>query len=249
MPKIFETWTVLPHGPLEQIDDGILTVAGDIPMPLGNFPRRMTVVRLTEGRVAIFSAIALPDEDMARIEQLGCPAFLIVPNPGHRLDAKAWKQMYPQIQVIAPPGARKAVSEVVPVDWTGDDLDDPDVHFWVVPGTDQMEGALTVQRDSGTTLVCNDIIGHVRHPHGVGAHVMARLFGYGVSEPQVPRTARRHIKDPDALADQLDEWAHTLDLKRIIVSHGEPITEDPAETLSRLAAQLHTERGVGPQIS
>ena len=46
MPKILEKWTVLPHGPLQSIDDGILTVTGDIPMPLGNFPRRMTVVRL-----------------------------------------------------------------------------------------------------------------------------------------------------------------------------------------------------------
>ena len=60
MPKIHETWTVLPHGPLREIDDGILTVTCDIPMPLGNFPRRMTVVRLARKRTSIFSAISLP---------------------------------------------------------------------------------------------------------------------------------------------------------------------------------------------
>jgi hypothetical protein len=238
MPKTFEHWTVLPHGPLQEVDDGIVTVAGDIPMPLGNFPRCMTAVRLRSGRCAIFSAIALPDAELARIEALGRPSVMIVPNPGHRLDAHSWKEMYPDIRVLTPPGARAAVSEVVPVDSTEDDLDDPEVHFQVVPGTDDSESALTVHRPSGTTIVCNDIIGHVRHPHGVGAHIMARLFGYGVSRPKVPRTVRRYIKQPAALAAQLREWARIADLKRVIVSHGEPITHEPAETLERLAAEL-----------
>jgi hypothetical protein len=238
MPKTLDTWTVLPHGPLEQIDDGILSVAGDIPMPLGNFPRRMTAVGLSGGRAAIFSAIALPDEELARIEALGKPAVLLVPNPAHRLDAKAWKLCYPDIRVVTPPGARAAVEEVVPVDSTTDDLDDDEVHFRVVPGTDERESALTVHRRSGMTLVCNDIIGHVRHPHGIGAQIMARLFGYGVSGPSVPRTAHRHITEPRALAQQLHEWAQIPDLRRIIVSHGDPITDDPARTLDRLAEQL-----------
>ena len=239
MPRTFEHWTVLPHGPLQEIDDGIVTVAGDIPMPLGHFPRRMTAVRLSGGRSAIFSAIALPDEELAQIEALGRPAVMIVPGPLHRLDAASWKEMFPDIRVIAPPGALAAVSEVVPVDSTGDDLDDPEVHFQVVPGTDGSESALTVQRPSGVTLICNDIIGHVRHPHGVGAQLMARLFGFGVSRPSVPRPVRRHLKEPAALAAQLHEWAQMPDLKRVIVSHGDPIT-DPAETLERLAAELES---------
>ena len=39
MPKVHDSWTVLPHEPIESIDEGLLTVAGDIPMPLGNFSR------------------------------------------------------------------------------------------------------------------------------------------------------------------------------------------------------------------
>ena len=44
MPKFHTEWTVFPHGPVEMIDDGILTVQREIRMPLGRFPRRMTVV-------------------------------------------------------------------------------------------------------------------------------------------------------------------------------------------------------------
>ena len=59
MSKVNEEWKVGPHGPLERLDDGLLTVAGEIRMPLGNFPRRMTVIALDGGRSAIWSAIPL----------------------------------------------------------------------------------------------------------------------------------------------------------------------------------------------
>lgn len=237
MPKIHDHWTVLPHGPLREIDDGILTVAGDIPMPLGNFPRRMTVVRLARKRTAIFSAIALPEPQMQRIEEMGKPAFLIVPNPAHRLDAKIWKARYPQIKVLTPPGARRDVEEVVPVDLTEDKLGDSAVDFVVVAGTKQRESALVVRRPGGTTLIVNDIIGNVRHPHGLGAKLMARLFGFGVNGPRVPRPVRRQFA-PKPLARQLRDWAALPDLKRIIVSHGDPIGNDPAGVLERIAAGL-----------
>ena len=238
MPKIHEAWTILPHGPLGEIGDGLLTVTGQIPMPLGNFPRRMTVVRLKGGRTAIFSAIALPGAQMERIEALGRPAVLIVPNAAHRLDAKIWKQRYPDIAVLAPPGARAAVEEAVPVDATEDVLADPDVRFHLVAGMKESEAALTVRRADGTTLILNDVIGHVRHPHGIGARIMARLFGFGVHGPRIPRPIKRHIAHPATLARQLRGWAGIEDLRRIIVSHGEMITKNPAATLNRIAAEL-----------
>jgi hypothetical protein len=238
MPKILQEWTVRPHGELQEIDDGLLTVAGEIHMPLGNFPRRMTVIRLTGGRTAIWSAIALDEPSMQRIEAMGRPAIMIVPNPGHRLDSRIWKQRYPDIQVLAPPGGKEAIEEAVPVDATHDIFGDPDVSFIVVAGTEDMESALMLKRASGTTLITNDIIGHVTHPHGIGANIMARAFKYGVHEPQVPSTIKRYIKDPAALARQMRRWAEIPDLVRIIVSHGDPITDDPAGSLNRLADKL-----------
>lgn len=238
MPAILEKWEVQPHEELVEIDDGILTVAGEIRMPLGNFPRRMTVVRLGGALTAIYSAIALNDREMARIEAMGRPAFLIVPGDGHRMDAKIWKDRYPDIRVIAPPGARTAVAEVVAVDATDDILEDPDVSFQTVPGTGQHEAALVIKRPGGTTLVTNDVIGNVAHPHGIGAQIMGRLMGFGVSEPQVPRVVKhRVIDDPAALAAQFRDWADMDALRRIIVSHGDPI-ENPREVLHTLAKKL-----------
>lgn len=238
MTKFNTEWTVGPHGPLETFDDGLLSVAGEIVMPLGRFPRRMTLVKLRDGGVVVWSAIALAEPQMREVEALGNPRFLVVPNPGHRLDARIWKDRYPDLVVVAPAGAVELVSEAVPVDDTRGDFGDPDVEFVTVAGADAAESALIVRRPAGTTLITNDIIGHVTHPHGLGANIMARLFDYGVHEPSVPRTIRRFIKDEQALAGQLRAWADLPDLKRIIVSHVDPITEAPAEVLKRLAAEL-----------
>jgi len=240
MPDILEKWEVQPHEALVKADDGILTVAGEIRMPLGNFPRRMTVVRLRSGHTAIYSAIALNEAEMARIEAMGRPAFLIVPGDHHRLDARIWKDRYPDVQVIAPPAAKEAVEEAVPVDATSDILDDPEVKLVIVPGLEGHEAALEVRRAAGLTLVTNDIIANVAHPHGVGAHIMARLFGFGLSEPQVPRPVKRGmiVADKLALAAQFDAWAADPQLRRIIVSHGDVIEANAANVLRTLAEAL-----------
>ncbi len=116
MPKPFTEWTVLPHSKLSRLDDNLLSVTGDLAMPVGDFPRRMTVVRLHDGRLVVYSAIALDEAEMRALEAFGEPSFLVVPNGIHRMDAKIWKDRYPQLRVIAPAGVKKQVAEVVPVD-------------------------------------------------------------------------------------------------------------------------------------
>ena len=147
MTRPNENWNVLPHGKLTPIDDGMLTVEGRIKMPLMDLPRRMTVVRLHDSRLVVWSAIALDDAAMATFEAFGRPAFLVVPNDHHRLDAKAWKNRYPELKVIAPEGAREKIADVVAVDTTSPDFGDPGVTFVTVPGTRAHEAALVVRRE------------------------------------------------------------------------------------------------------
>ena len=48
----------------------------------------------------------------------GAPTYSIVPGDLHRMDAKIWKDRYPEIMVVAPAGIRQRVEKVVPVDQT-----------------------------------------------------------------------------------------------------------------------------------
>jgi hypothetical protein len=237
MPAPHLTWTVLPHGDLTPVDDGVLTVVGKIRMPMGHLDRRMTVVRLADGDLVIFSAIALEEEGMEQVEALGAPAFLIAPDAMHRLDIGIWKDRYPDARVIAPVGARDKVAEIAPVDEVFD-FGDPDVTLIDVAGTEQQELALEIRRADGLTLVLNDVVGNIRDARGLSGAFL-KLTKFAGDEPQVPRPVEmKMIKDKPALAAQFRAWAARPDLKRILVSHGEIIAEDPSGALNRLADSL-----------
>ena len=238
MPGNLEDWTVLPHDPPRQVTDDILTVVGEIGMPLMTLPRRMTVVRLKDGRLAIFSAIALDEAEMRRLEAFGAPAFLIVPNDHHRMDAKIWKDRYPELTVIAPPGSREAVEAAVPVDSTEGDFGDPSVRLVIVPGTGEREAALEVRRPGGLTLVINDVIGNIRDARGFGGWLLKRM-GFAGDEPHLPAPVRlAMVEDKAALRRQFLAWANDPALRLILVSHGQPIEGDPQGALKALAETL-----------
>jgi hypothetical protein len=238
MTKVHDHWTVLPHGPVTSVDEGILTVTGAIHMPLVDLERRMTVVRLAGGGSVITSAIALEEAAMGQIEAWGSPRFLIVPGDAHRLDAKAYKQRYPALTVIAPEGARARVAQAVPVDATSADFGDPAVTMQTAAGTGGHEAALLVRRASGTTLILNDLIGNLRRKDGVEGWIL-HMLGYGSDAPVIPTATKMMlIKTKDELRGQLLEWAAIPDLKRILVSHGDPIESDPSGVLRELAGTL-----------
>ena len=238
MTKSYDRWTVSPHGPLTEVDDGILTVVGVIKMPLMQLPRRMTVVLLADGRLVIWSAIALNEQGMAKLQAFGRPAFLIVPNSKHRLDLKAWKARFPQAQVVAPRGARDKVAEIVPVDASDPSFGDSAVQFLAVAGTDERESAMLVRRAKGTTLVMNDLIGNIRDAHGLGGWLLRKMKFAGPS-PQVPAPVKiAMLKDPAAFRAQLLQWSKIEGLRRILVSHGDPIEPNAAQALRDLVASL-----------
>lgn len=237
MTKPFTEWTVLPHGKLVRIDDNILSVVGDLHMPIGDFPRRMNIVRLSDGKLVIFSAIALDEAEMTAVESFGRPSYLIVPSEIHRMDAKIWKERYPDLIVIAPSGARDRVEQIVHVDQTTASFDDPDVQLVIVAGTQQGDVALQVRTATGTTLIVNDVIWNVEPRPGLAGRLF-KLLGLTKPEPQVPKVVRlRTIKDKAAFRDQLERWAK-LDIDRIIPSHGAIVTQDPSATLHHLAEKL-----------
>ncbi|MCC6828886.1 MAG: hypothetical protein IT550_11745 [Novosphingobium sp.] len=246
MAAFLTEWTVRSHGDLVQLDTGLLAVEGVIPMPLGNFPRRMTVIGLAGGGLAIWSAIALREPEMRRLEALGQPEWLIVPGAAHRLDAHIWKQRYPHLRVLCAPGAAQAVAEAVPVDATGDPFRDSALRFVTVPGTGAREAALLVRHGPRVTLIVNDIIANVRHPRGLGTRIMTRLLGFGIDGPRVPRFARRFfLDDPVAMAGALRGWAGEPGLARIVPAHGDVIETDPHAALLRIACDLDGRRAAG----
>ena len=235
MPKCHQTWTVLRHGGIQKVTENIWCVEGSLPGP--PIPRTMTIVRLADGRLIIHSAVALNDASMREIEAWGRPSFLVVPGIGHRLDAKIYKDRYPAVVVMCPPGARKNVEEVLRVDRTDIDFGDPNVVWETLDGTGGREGALTVRSSAGTTIILNDTMMNMAPIAGFKG-LIGRVMGFiGPTKlPPIPKMLL--VKNKGALRAHFERLGATPGLRRIIVSHGAIVSDGAAAPLRRVAATI-----------
>jgi len=231
MPANFTTWTVLPHKPIEKYAPNLWRVSG---MMNGKVQRQMVMAKLDDGRVVIHNAIALEDAEMAELEAWGEPSVIFVPNGFHRQDAFIWKQRYPKAKVLAPAAAKKRVAKAVPVDGAIEDAPN-DAHVRILPLAGMpAEGLLEVTSDSGVTLTFCDGVMNMRKLGGP----MGFFLG-PTGQVATPRAMRWFfVKDKAAFAQQLEQLAATPRLERLCFGHGNPVTEDPAGELRKVAAAL-----------
>jgi hypothetical protein len=238
MAKAHTTWTVLEHSPIEHLSENLWRVQGSLPGM--SLRRTMVIVRLNDGRLVIHNGIALNEEAMQAIERWGQPAFLIVPNGGHRLDAPAYKARYPELRVLAPRGSRERVAEVVKVDGAYEDFpSDPNVRLEMLHGLADAEGAMIVKSSDGTTVVLNDAMFNMDRKRDPLGFFFTTLIG-SAPGPRVSRLAKlAWIKDKQALRDDFARFAQLPDLARVIVAH-DKVASGPAarESLHRAMSFL-----------
>jgi hypothetical protein len=232
MPKPHKEWTVLPHGPIEILEENLWYVWGR----LDNVQRMMTIARLSDGRLVIYNAIALDEAEMKEIEAFGKPSFLIVPGAIHRMDARIYKERYPDLVVIAPEGAKKRVEKVVKVDRTECDFGESSVSLLAPECAKRRDAVMMVRSARGVTLVINDLVFNIPHFGGLRG-LFLRLLGFTGPDPKVPPLPRLLlVEDRIGLRNTLEELAATPDLIRVIVSHGPIIDRAPARALRAAAA-------------
>jgi hypothetical protein len=235
--KGFTTWTVAPHGDIEELAENLWRVVGDIP-GIPGLKRQMVVIKRRDGALVIHNPVSLKDTHMSVLDAKGPVKVLIAPSAGHRIDIATWKARYPDALVLCPPGAKKRVEEVVPVDVTyeayaGDDV----VKTQVIDGLDGREGVVIVQSADGVTLVFNDLI--FNHPHIPGfMGLIVRLLG-STGGPRATLIGKLSlVKDKAAAKRALAELAKTPGLVRVIPGHVDVIHTDAAATLAEVAAKL-----------
>ncbi len=233
MAKAFSSWTVLPHKPIEKLEDNLWRVEGE--MNGGKVQRAMVVARLKDGGLVIHNAIALGDAEMKELEAFGQPKILVVPNGFHRQDARIWKERYKDLRVVCPAGARNKVEQVVPVDATLDDAGGDDtVTLTHVDGVKNGEGVMLVRSGDKSSLVFCDLLMNMARRTGLVGFFLAPT-----GRPSVPRVMRwMGVKDKPALVSHLGRLADTPGLRRVLVGHGSTITADPAAALKSAVKEL-----------
>ena len=233
-----DAWQVLPHGPIEELSENLWRVEGNLPH--FSMRRVMTVVRLSDGRLLIHSAIALDEACMKRLEAWGTPTFLLIPHQRHRLDAPRYKQRYPLLRVLVPPAVMAKARAVVSVDGTYADMpSDPALSLELLAGTGGGEGALIVHSADGVTVVLNEVVFDLEPPKSALARAAVRLVGFGPGARVTPVVKLELVKNRVELRAHLERLAAIPKLVRLIVSHVR-MSRGPAaaEALRSAAASL-----------
>ena len=218
-----QSWTVLEHTRLEQLEENLWQVEGTVPrLPLR---RRMTVVRLADGSLVVHNAIALEEEQQRALEALGSVRYVVVPNPWHRLDAPAYAARYPDAKILCPRPATKRVEKVVRVDGTLAALPaDPALASEPLEGSSIGEHALVVRSGARATIVFGDSV--MNNPKLPG--VKGWLYGLTGStsndengRPLVTPLAKlAMVRDKAALRTHLTRLSSLTGLTRVIPGHG-----------------------------
>ena len=87
------------YAPPRAVAENIWTIDGSWKNKLG---RRMTVVRLLDGRLAIHNAIRLRSPELDWLRSLGRPAFIVAPNSFHCSDADWMSVRFPEAALFVP---------------------------------------------------------------------------------------------------------------------------------------------------
>ncbi|MCB9690167.1 MAG: hypothetical protein H6738_25840 [Alphaproteobacteria bacterium] len=234
-------WEVLPHGELVQLAENLWRVEGRLPNM--DLERCMVVARTSTGELVLHSAIAMDEPHMAQLEALGRPAWLVVPNGWHRLDAPRYKARYPDLKVVCPAQARKNVADKVPVDGTYADFPslDPEgtVRLEHIDAERHMEGVMSVRSADGTSLVFADSLFNLPHRKGFFWFVYGRLLG-STGGPRVTLIGKLMMLFTRSAAPfraLMGKWLDEGSVVRLIPGHGNVVDTDVRAVLTTLAGR------------
>jgi hypothetical protein len=235
MPKPPRPWTVLPHGPIERLDDNLWTVAGDLPRVPVKGIRRMSIVRRSDGSLLFFHAIPLDEPTLGEVKAWGQPAILLIPHDQHAVDARAFAEKL-GLRVFGPALNEKKLRAKVDLAGTLDQLDaDPAVAFESLAGTKTGEPVGIVRSGDRVSLLFADAVQNIPNET---LPLAFRLLGMGGGPKVIPPFKVLFVGDKKALRAHLQRLAETSGLTRLVPCHGTVINSDPAGSLKRVATEL-----------
>ena len=240
MAKPSRPWTVTRHDPLERLDDNLWAINGDVPgfSPAARFHRRMSILKLSDGRLLFCNAVPVDDATLALIRDLGTPAILVVPHHLHAIDAHAFRE---RLGLSAYTGEKEIerTRALLPITGSLAALPvDPAFSIEALPSSKFGEAAVVVRTGPRVSLLVCDLILNVRHGGGFPGFLF-KVLGFTGPAPRVAPIVRlRAFPNKQALRTDLMRLAELPGLTRVVPSHGLIISDDPAGALRRVASLL-----------
>jgi glyoxylase-like metal-dependent hydrolase (beta-lactamase superfamily II) len=200
------------------------------------FTSRLTIVRLTNGKLFLHSPVALDPSLEAELERLGTIDFLVAPSLWHDLFIKDYVAAYPEAQAFSAPGLQEARPDVAFYGTLSDDraLVRGEIAHVVVHG--HVANEVVFFHRASRSLIVSDLAYNVREDCTEWERTWAReQEGYGSFA--LMKYHRGYVNDPDATRASLRrilEW----DFDRVIVGHGHVLEQGGKEAFKRIWSWL-----------
>jgi hypothetical protein len=198
----------------------------------------MTVLRLADASLLLYSPLAMTPERRAAVEAEGLVTHLYAPNLFHHRWIGDWAAAFPSARLHAPVGLAKKRPDLR-VDRTHGSAPEPDfadiVDELPIAGFRLQESVL-VHRPA-RTLVVADLVHNIGRPRHAWTKLYTRTMGF-YDRVALSRIIRwTGFSDPAATRRSLDDLlAHPFD--RLVVGHGTPLATDAKEALASAYAWL-----------
>lgn len=187
------------------------------------YPTRMAVVRLADGSSWVWSPVALTEELLELVNDIGPVRHIVSPNKIHHLFLAGWAERSSEALLHAPPGLAKRRPDLSFDRELGDEPDAvwaDDIDQVIFRGSLAMEEVVFFHCESRTAIFC-DLI--QRHPeasmHGWKGMLMKldSLVGEHGSTPREWRASFLLRSKARAARKKVLSW----DPERLLIAHGE----------------------------
>ncbi len=223
---------IYPYDAPRTLAAGLWQIKGSLKMAA--IPRNMTIYRLPDRRLVIYSVIAMHEDGMRALEALGTPAVLVMPHDRHQMDAPFYKQRYPNLRVLAPEPAKR---RTIPIDGDLTELSAFGIRAYPLPGTSYHEAILELPIDGGVALCTCELLGNLTPPPRGALGLLFKVLGPPGGGFGVSRAVRwREVVARPATRAWLVGLSERHDIRVITVGHGAPVTEHTQTALTRAAA-------------
>ena len=187
------------------------------------FPARMTVVRLEDGALWIYSPGPLDDRTAEELEGLGPVRYLVAPNLFHHLHLPAAAARFPDAEILGAPGLAEKREDVTFTGTLGLASPwGPELQPLPIDGMPSFSEVVFCHRPSGSLLVA-DLLFNLRHSMGIVVSTYCRLTGVH-GRVAMSRIFRFAIRDrPACAASCLRLLRSPFD--RLVPCHGEVVEQ------------------------
>ena len=225
---------------MEKLSEDIWIHEDKLKLPGTNLRLRMTVVRLTSGRLWVHSPTAICDDLIRETTELGDVGYIVGPNNGHNLFLGEWVSAFPQAELIISsgiPGKLELTEGFELLDADFDNIWAEDLEHIYMPGVRFFDESVFLHKKSRSLILTDYIQNYVGAEQTFMQKFVLGPIGFKGICIAPPLKLGFFHKDKAGFKDSLErigQWQ----FDRIVVTHGDIIEEDAMATLNRLSSRF-----------